>query len=569
MLYFPCPHCNKEITAPDSQAGTEQLCNKCEQPIIVPGGSSTTTESNAPVSSAFDELDFDNLTGTSTTPVSAPNPAPIESQPAPIQEIPASNPDPTNVPNNPTGSTAPQLESADIEKGRSVVDPPAAEPTPAVAPTPATMDEDPIPLMPVQAADQTAESRPTEQAPVVDSASVDDSTVPELLEDDSEDELELMPAEELNTPNIKDQYVEIQEFSVKCAVCETVIMVSTNQIGGSTQCPDCYTDVPITKPVDKPLTRLKPIDGDDDMFGLEAPLEQKFEPLPGVTPVSRSVKEHHMDMLAQAQAQYQKEVDEYELDDNEQWVVRLAQTVINAGFLAFTVITTMMLWLGLCVMYYRPEQAGAELQFAQVFCTIIGILIVLPALLMLASTFIVICRETAAGDLGLVDWPPIDLMEWLANLFFVAVAAFFSYLPALPFAILFFMTIEDPGSYWWIIPNVLHLITFSFVSMSMMSTGTMTRPISGDLIKAIADRPGELSRFLAYAIPFSILLFVFADMAIDHEFVEEYKIWTYFFGCLLFTMTSFLFARNLGLLAFYVAKPADYEPFNKDDDAAE
>ena len=62
MLYFPCPNCNEQITAPDSQAGTEQLCNKCEQPIIVPGESSASNSTMSPISSAFDDIDFASLT---------------------------------------------------------------------------------------------------------------------------------------------------------------------------------------------------------------------------------------------------------------------------------------------------------------------------------------------------------------------------------------------------------------------------------------------------------------------------------------------------------------------------
>ena len=571
MLYFPCPNCNEQITAPDSQAGTEQLCNKCEQPIIVPGDSSVSHATSSPVSSAFDDIDFASLTD---TPIHAPLHSPEATAPELAAAPPAPGATAPELPKPPQpAETVPTLEPETANNDAAVV-PPVDSPSasdntvapsakvsrPDSAPNVIETDDDVIPLLPVEASPSTTDTQPPEPIGQANLASEED----DLQEDGSADELELMPAIERDLPNVMDQYVEIQEFSVKCGVCETVIMVSTDQIGSSTRCPDCFTDVPITTPVDKPLTRLKPIDGDDDMFGLEPPVEQTFEPLPGVTPISRSVEEHQMELLAKAQTQYQKETEEYELDDNEQWIVRLAQILVNGGFLAFSAITTMVLWLGLCVLYYRTEQAGSELQFAQVFCTIIGILILVPGLLLLASTFIVICRETAAGDLELIDWPPIDLMEWLSNLFFVAVAALFSYIPALPFALLFIFTIDDPGSYWWIVPTVIHLITFSFVVMSMMSSGSMTRPISGELIKAIANRPGELSRFLAYAFPFSILMFVFSYMAIDHEFAKEYKVWTYFFGCLLFTMTSFLFARNLGLMAFYVAKPEDYVAFNPD-----
>ena len=571
MLYFPCPNCNEQITAPDSQAGTEQLCNKCEQPIIVPGDSSVSDATSSPVSSAFDDIDFASLTD---TPVHTPLHSPEATAPELAAAPPAPGATAPELPKPPQpADTVPTLEPETGNNDAAVV-PPVDSPSasdntvapsakvsrPDSAPNVIETDDDLIPLLPVEASPSTTDTQPPEPIGQANLASEED----DLQEDGSADELELMPAIERDLPNVMDQYVEIQEFSVKCGVCETVIMVSTDQIGSSTQCPDCFTDVPITTPVDKPLTRLKHIDGDDDMFGLEPPVEQTFEPLPGVTPISRSVEEHQMELLAKAQAQYQKETEEYELDDNEKWIVRLAQILVNGGFLAFSAITTMVLWLGLCVLYYRPEQAGSELQFAQVFCTIIGILILVPGLLLLASTFIVICRETAAGDLELIDWPPIDLMEWLSDLFFVAVAALFSYIPALPFALLFIFTIDEPGSYWWIIPTVIHLITFSFVVMSMMSSGSMTRPISGELIKAIANRPGELSRFLAYAFPFSILMFVFSYMAIDHEFAKEYKVWTYFFGCLLFTMTSFLFARNLGLMAFYVAKPEDYVAFNPD-----
>ncbi|MCH2360239.1 MAG: hypothetical protein MK329_04255 [Pirellulales bacterium] len=571
MLYFPCPNCNEQITAPDSQAGTEQLCNKCEQPIIVPGDSSVSHATSSPVSSAFDDIDFASLTDTpvhtslrspeATAPeLAAAPPAPgatapeLPKPPQPAETVPTLEPETANN----DAAVVPPVDSPSASD--NTVAPSAKVSRPDSAPNVIETDDDLIPLLPVEASPSTTDTQPPEPIGQANLASEED----DLQEDGSADELELMPAIERDLPNVMDQYVEIQEFSVKCGVCETVIMVSTDQIGSSTRCPDCFTDVPITTPVDKPLTRLKPIDGDDDMFGLEPPVEQTFEPLPGVTPISRSVEEHQMELLAKAQTQYQKETEEYELDDNEQWIVRLAQILVNGGFLAFSAITTMVLWLGLCVLYYRTEQAGSELQFAQVFCTIIGILILVPGLLLLASTFIVICRETAAGDLELIDWPPIDLMEWLSNLFFVAVAALFSYIPALPFALLFIFTIDDPGSYWWIVPTVIHLITFSFVVMSMMSSGSMTRPISGELIKAIANRPGELSRFLAYAFPFSILMFVFSYMAIDHEFAKEYKVWTYFFGCLLFTMTSFLFARNLGLMAFYVAKPEDYVAFNPD-----
>ena len=571
MLYFPCPNCNEQITAPDSQAGTEQLCNKCEQPIIVPGDSSASDATSSPVSSAFDDIDFASLTD---TPVHAPLRSPEATAPELAAAPPAPGATAPELPKPPQPAEAvPTLEPETANNDDAVV-PPVDSPSasdntvapsakvsrPDSAPNAIETDDDVIPLLPVESSPSTTDTQPPEPIGQANLASEEE----DLQEDGSADELELMPAIERDLPNVMDQYVEIQEFSVKCGVCETVIMVSTDQIGSSTQCPDCFTDVPITTPVDKPLTRLKPVEGDDDMFGLEPPVEQTFEPLPGVTPISRSVEEHQMELLAKAQTQYQKETEEYELDDNEQWIVRLAQILVNGGFLAFSAITTMVLWLGLCVLYYRPEQAGSELQFAQVFCTVVGILILVPGLLLLASTFIVICRETAAGDLELIDWPPIDLMEWLSNLFFVAVAALFSYIPALPFALLFIFTIDDPGSYWWIVPTVIHLITFSFIVMSMMSSGSMTRPISGELIKAIANRPGELSRFLAYAFPFSILMFVFSYMAIDHEFAKEYKVWTYFFGCLLFTMTSFLFARNLGLMAFYVAKPADYVAFNPD-----
>ena len=575
MLYFPCPHCKDQITAPDSQAGTEQLCNKCEQPITVPGESSASDSTEAPVSSAFDDLDFASLTDAPHAPeVTAPEPTPTPQapeargtetrapetpeSPRPSASSPAQRPEAATD----EDSNAPRVDSKPPEE--NAVTPKSKQPSSDISPDAIEPDSDLIPLMPVEPHASPTAIPPSEPIDPITLSNVekdDQEQGDDRENDDAEDELQLMPAEELNLPNIMDQYVEIQEFSVKCGVCETVIMVSTDQIGSSIQCPDCFTDVAITTPVDKPLTRLKPIEGDDDMFGLEPPLEQTYEPLPDVTPISRSPKEHQMELLAQARDQHQKETEEYELDDNEQWIVRLSQILINSGFLAFSAITTMVLWLGLCVLYYRPEQAGAELQFAQVFCTVIGILILVPGLLLLASTFIVICRETAAGDLELIDWPPIDLMEWLSNLFFVAVAAIFSYLPALPFAVLFVITIEDPGSYWWIVPTVIHMITFSFVVMSMMSSGSMTRPISGELVKAIADRPGEMSRFLAYAIPFSILMFVFSYMAIDHEFAKDYKIWTYFFGCLLFTMTSFLFARNLGLMAFYVAKPEDYQPF--------
>ncbi|HCP82876.1 MAG TPA: hypothetical protein DIT88_00620, partial [Planctomycetaceae bacterium] len=535
MLYFPCPNCNEQITAPDSQAGTEQLCNKCEQPIIVPGDSSVSHATSSPVSSAFDDIDFASLTD---TPVHTPLHSPEATAPELAAAPPAPGATAPELPKPPQpADTVPTLEPETANNDAAVV-PPVDSPSasdntvapsakvsrPDSAPNVIETDDDLIPLLPVEASPSTTDTQPPEPIGQANLASEED----DLQEDGSADELELMPAIERDLPNVMDQYVEIQEFTVKCGVCETVIMVSTDQIGSSTRCPDCFTDVPITTPVDKPLTRLKPIDGDDDMFGLEPPVEQTFEPLPGVTPISRSVEEHQMELLAKAQAQYQKETEEYELDDNEQWIVRLAQILVNGGFLAFSAITTMVLWLGLCVLYYRPEQAGSELQFAQVFCTIIGILILVPGLLLLASTFIVICRETAAGDLELIDWPPIDLMEWLSNLFFVAVAALFSYIPALPFALLFIFTIDDPGSYWWIVPTVIHLITFSFVVMSMMSSGSMTRPISGELIKAIANRPGELSRFLAYAFPFSILMFVFSYMAIDHEFAKEYKVWTYF-----------------------------------------
>ena len=566
MLYFPCPNCNEQITAPDSQAGTEQLCNKCEQPIIVPGDSSASNSTRSPISSAFDDIDFASLTNApEDTPLYSPEPTEPAPTPAPettALELPKA-PQPAEAVETLQSETA-NDEAAVISPidGHSAADDVAQPSTDDnrsnIAPDSIESDDDVIPLMPVEASPSTANTQPPESIDQVDSTRAEE----DQQEEDADDELQLMPAIERDLPNVMDQYVEIQEFSVKCGVCETVIMVSTDQIGSSTQCPDCFTDVPITTPVDKPLTRLKPVEGDDDMFGLEPPVEQTFEPLPGVTPISRSVEEHHMELLAKAQAQYNKETEEYELDDNEQWILRLAQTLTNGGFLAFSAITTMVLWLGLCVLYYRPEQAGAESQFAQVFCTVIGILILIPGLLLHASTFIVICRETAAGDLELIDWPPIDLMEWLSNLFFVAVAALYSYVPALPFALLFITTIDEPGSYWWIVPTIIHLISFSFVVMSMMSSGSMTRPISGELIKAITDRPGELSRFIAYALPFSILIFVFSSMAIDHEFAKEYKVWTYFFGCLLFTMTSFLFARNLGLMAFYVAKPEDYAAFN-------
>ena len=120
MLYFPCPNCNEQITAPDSQAGTEQLCNKCEQPIIVPGDSSVSDARSSPVSSAFDDIDFASLTDT-------PIHAPLHSPEATAPELAAAPPA--------TGATAPELSKP----------PQPAEAVPTLEPETANNDDAVVP----------------------------------------------------------------------------------------------------------------------------------------------------------------------------------------------------------------------------------------------------------------------------------------------------------------------------------------------------------------------------------------------------------------------------------------
>ncbi|MHB0957399.1 MAG: DUF4013 domain-containing protein [Pirellulaceae bacterium] len=546
---YLCPRCHAALTAKAEDAGQKQACPHCGKVVKVPG---THRPSSSPASA-------------SAPPKTAgPSPQP------PVEGI-------ANV-----GLRCPvcgtRMYATREQIGKSMVCPDCLE-TIAVPPT-------------STGASSTSASRPARQAPAsppIDSAqgpAVSSAPGPAVPQE-SDDDLKLsapieIPAERFLPQRLADLLDEAagppaqisdneasipptdspmgqgpagqgpadrgtlhDEYAIKCPVCDTLLYATEDEIGQRMTCPDCYSQVEITRPRPKPRRVNEVIDAnfEGQLFSLSEPVPRDIY---HGTESGQDPKTFGEQALRDAERELDRKTeDSFELPASPLWTGLfqfLADAAVLMRFLVSAALLGGITKLSMATVAWSTA-GGAEWFLALIGTTALVALTVL-SVIVIGGTCLTILQDTANGQDKVTQWPTGGPVEMVGDVLAFAFALFYSILPGL---VVFGITgsLGMPLTTRWIFLGISVYLFFPVVQMSILEADSLTTPLSRPIVTALRDE--FLLWFTFYLTTFAIALLLAITLASLRPHFSTAVLML--FGAV-WALALFLYFRLLGRLAW-------------------
>jgi DNA-directed RNA polymerase subunit M/transcription elongation factor TFIIS len=415
-----CPRCNGSVTVADHAAGQRVECPHCQQTFLAPGIAPKANDDD-------DWLMLDEIPDVAS-PIKPP--AKLTNQPATPGKGPTPSRPSTQTPASSGKRFSPEEEALLAEFASDLDDftaelespPPPIPPGPPLAPT--------APIKPV-ARSQSKES----------------------------------PSPQPTSPQPAAQPVEYaSEYRVVCNTCGSFLYAKASQAGKTVKCSDCYSPIVIPPP---PKVRKKfEVNLDEaESFTFEA--NPKVERRPD--PYQKSA-----DALLEEAAREEDTNKKPTYDDTPdvlEWLRGIFAPFKDLGVLAHL--------LGLIVLGCIPAVIVMKIDSP------ILVLGLFPAGFFLAlltiSCGMAILQSVANEEPSVTDWPTLDPLAWLGQLFVVGAAATVA---AVPIWIIC-MLILGPQLLSVAITMLSIYVLFPFVLLSMLDMNSPFIPFSGEVARSV------------------------------------------------------------------------------------
>ncbi len=418
-----CPRCNGAVSVPDHAAGKRVKCPHCDETFLAPG---VTAKAN----------DDDDWLKLDSDPVAADELP--DKPPAPIAGIESLGKKPPQPTGGAKKSGLPKLSfddeavlaefTSDLDEFTAEIEsPPAPLNTPLA-------DADPFRGLPAMSAGAPA--------PAKGSAA---------------------PSPRALAPAAAEPVEYQSEYRINCSVCGSLLYVKAEQAGKTIKCSDCYS--PITIPAPPKVRKKQTIDLDRaETFSLE----------------HREVKERRdpyqksADQLLEEASREEEKKSDPKYDDIpsvKEWAKNVFGIFLDPGVLVH--------WLGLSVFAAVPTFLALSMDTPIIF------LALFPAGFFLGTIVVgcgfAILQSVANEEESVSDWPALDPLGWLGQLFVVFSAAMLAAVPA--WAVSQFAL--GPNLFAVAITMLSVYSIFPFVLLSMLDMQSAFVPFSAEVARSV------------------------------------------------------------------------------------
>ena len=438
-----CPRCNGSVTIADDAAGQRVKCPHCQQQFLAPGIAATSNDDD-------DWLMLDEATDLSdeipdlSPPPEMTFPASI---PSPQQPSSGLHQDPSDeaLPTASTGESISLDEDALLAEFTGDPDDFADDLETPPPPVPATPQagaplSTPFPAPPDTpgnpAPNQTSPNRPASQ----------------LSRPTSPPKPEAEPVEYAN------------EYRVTCNVCGSFLYCKASQAGKTVTCPDCHS--PMTVPPPPKVKKKFQVNLDEvETFSFESNPKAERRPDPYQKSATELLEE------AEREDTFDPKTDYDDTPSVVEW--------LKGIFLPFKDPSVLVHMLGLCVLACVPTLIVLKLDVP------ILVLGLFPAGFFLAlltvSCGFAILQSVANDEPAVSEWPTLDPMGWIGQLFLVAAALTVAAIPVWAIC----MIIIGPQLLSVAITMFSIYVLFPFVLLSMLDMNSAFIPFSSEVARSI------------------------------------------------------------------------------------
>ena len=416
-----CPRCNGSVTVADHAAGQRVKCPHCQQTFLAPGFASSGNDDD-------DWLTLDEPTGKSAAPKKGSTPSRPSDQTAASSGKPASS-----------GKWFSPEEEALLSEFASDLDDFTAE-----------LDSPPPPVPPRPSGPSVGPKAPT--TPLDRSQSNESQSNESPASDPAASDLAAQPIQYAN------------EYRVTCKTCGTFLYAKASQAGKTVKCSDCYSPVLIPPP---PRVRKKfEVNLDEaDSFTFEPNPKAERRPDPYQRSADQLLEEAAREDVVNKNPTYEDTPDVLE------WLRGIVAPFKDLGVLAHL--------LGLIVLGCVPAVIVMKIDSP------ILVLGLFPAGFFLGlltiSCGLAILQSVANDEPSVTDWPTLDPLAWLGQLFVVGAAATVA---AVPIWIIC-MLILGPQLLSVAITMLSIYVFFPFVLLSMLDMSSPFIPFSAEVARSV------------------------------------------------------------------------------------
>jgi DNA-directed RNA polymerase subunit M/transcription elongation factor TFIIS len=297
-----------------------------------------------------------------------------------------------------------------------------------------------------------------------------------------------------------------REFRVKCSVCDTMVYVTTDEIGKTKKCPDCFTEFEVPRPTTKQATPVPDVMKDAGEFALSEPVERLVFKDMETDLVGRTVGQEQL-----AKAEKEKEEKEWQqpkLPKQPLWtgVFRFWQS--GEAFLSLVFIAGIFWTICFATIVGAAYAAKGGLGiFVMMICAVGVMAILLTGGAYAAVTGLRILQDTAAGLEKVESWPDLAFLDWCLEALYVAVAFAYSMTPG----ILVSWSMGKMG----ISPSVGYLVSmvslfalFPIVLLSLMEADALTAPLTKPIMQSLQKERSHWVVFYLESVAILIIVLV-------------------------------------------------------------
>lgn len=448
-----CPRCDGAVTVPDHAAGKRVKCPHCEDTFLAPGVASVSN----------DDDDWLKLDEEPLAPSAAPTPAPTPT-PAPAP-TPAPTPTPAPAPSparaKPAAPATP-LPAAPISKNPSSTPPKAGG---GASSSGFTADEEALLAEFTDDLDDFTTQIEKPPAPHPSAATANPSGgVPGR--DGSGGALADPPSAGAKRKPARQADVEeyAKEFRVKCNICGTALYAKANQSGRILKCVDCHSPITIPNP---PKVKKKAAVNLEEASSFALKSSETTERR--ADPFQRSAEQ-----LLEEASRVEETNTENQYDDTPNVLEWLANV-----FGAFKDLGVVVHWIGLSVLGSIPAVIALKVDSPILIMGLfpagffLGVLVV--------SCGFAILHAAANKEDSVSDWPSLDPMAWLGQLFVVLAAASVAAVPVWATC----QIIIGPQLISVAITMFSIYALFPFVLLSMLDMNNAFIPFSAEVARSV------------------------------------------------------------------------------------
>lgn len=342
---------------------------------------------------------------------------------------------------------------------------------------------------------------------------------------------------------------------VICAVCNTRMYSTMDQVGKSIECPDCYTQTLIKAPKEKPKRTMPRMDAG---FGYEV----------GPEPDTERTRTLGQEYLEQADKEVEKKLEKEPPAPDKPFLSGIFLYPFY-GRIFPVVLGTVLAWmmvLSVIKMAFDSQGMGSlAAPFLLVGSAIVLVLVLFPTLVTFQKMF----ENTSNGDEDTDCRPDGGLfafIDWIGDVMPIVVAFFLSCFPGM---ILMKSLQLAPEYYLGVAFSAF--ILFPVVHLSILESASISGIYSKPVWTSFAKVPGSWCKF--YFL--STLMFCLAGAAIAGLVVLATRELNGLnvagaIVCLFGVIVSLtIYFRLMGRLAFVMSQEILVETFERDDDSGE